>query len=166
MQKRWLGGMLPFFLAMTFLVASCGPKDADIQKSIDTAVKADADLSGLAVTVKDGVATISGESKDDASKAKVESLVKGIKGVKNVINNATVAAPPPPPPAPVEVTADDPLAKALTDATKDFPGVKASVKDGVITLSGEISKANLRKLMMVLNTLKPKQILQSELTIK
>ena len=166
MQKRWFGGLLPFFIATTFLVVSCGPKDADIQKSIDTAVKADADLSGLSVSVKDGVATISGESKDDAAKLKAESLVKGIKGVKNVINNVSVAPPPPPPPASVEVTADDPLAKALADATKDFPSVKASVKDGVISLSGEISKTNLRKLMMVLNTLKPKQILQTDLTIK
>ncbi len=166
MQKRWLGGLLPLFLLVSMVMVSCGPKDADIQKSIDTAVKADADLSGLAVSVKDGVATISGETKDDAAKSKVETLVKGIKGVKNVINNVSIAAPPPPPPAPVEVAADDPLTKAVADATKDFPSVKAAVKDGIITVSGEITRANLKKLMMALNTLKPKQIIQKELTIK
>jgi len=165
MQKRWLGGLLPLFLAVSVLFVSCGPKDADIQKSIDTAVKADADLSGLSVSVKDGVATISGETKDDAAKTKAETLVKGIKGVKNVINNVSVA-PPPPPPAPVEVAQDDPLTKAVADATKDFPTVKASVKDGIITLSGELSKTNLKKLMIALNKLKPKQIIQKDLTIK
>ena len=97
-------------------------------------------------------------------KAKCEELAKGIKGVKNVINNCTIAAPPPPP-APVEITVDDPLAKALVDATKDFPTVKATVKDGVITLTGEIKKASLPTLMMVLNSLNPKKI-ENKLTIK
>lgn len=165
MQKRWLGGLLPLFLAISVSLISCGPKDEAIQKSIDTAVAADAELAGLTVSVKDGVATVAGETKSEAAKAKVETLVKGIKGVKNVVNNVSIAAPPPPPP-PVEVAADDPLTKAVADATKDFPTVKASVKDGVITLSGEVSKANLKKLMMGLNTLKPKQIVQKDLTIK
>ena len=63
------------------------------------------------------------------------------------------------------VAADDPLTKGVADATKDFPGVKAEVKDGVITLTGEIKRAGMQKLMMGLNTLKPKKI-DNKLTIK
>jgi hyperosmotically inducible protein len=80
------------------------------------------------------------------------------------VNNCTLA-PLPPPPAPVVIAQDDPLTKGVTDATKDFPTVKSSVKDGVITLTGEIKRADLKKLMMTLHTLKPKKI-DSQLTIK
>lgn len=167
MQKRLLTMLLMSsmvaFISISF--SSCkGVKDSDLQLSIESALKANPDLASTIVTVKDGVATLSGECKDEAMKAKCEEMAKGIKGVKNVINNCTIAAPPPPP-APVEITVDDPLAKALADATKDFPTVKATVKDGVITLTGEIKKASLPKLMMVLNSLKPKKI-ENNLTIK
>jgi hypothetical protein len=63
------------------------------------------------------------------------------------------------------ITADDPL-KASVDATiKDYPGVAATIQDGVVTLTGEIKRADLQKLMKSLNTLKPKKI-ENKLTIK
>jgi osmotically-inducible protein OsmY len=85
-------------------------------------------------------------------------------GVKSVINNATVA-PPPPAPAPVTIAADDALVKGVADATKDFKDVKATVNDGVITLTGEIKRADLKTLMQSLHTLKPKKI-DNQLVIK
>lgn len=167
MQKR-LFNMLIIPIMIAFVstsLSSCkGVKDSDLQTSIETALKANPDLSSLSVAVKDGVATIGGECKDEALKAKCEEIAKGIKGVKNVVNNCTIT-PPPPPPAPVEIAVDDPLSKAVTDALKDYPTVKAEVKDGVITLTGEIKKTNISKLMMALNTLKPKKI-DNKLTIK
>jgi hyperosmotically inducible periplasmic protein len=167
MRKTFL--RFAFICAATAMVAvsmpSCkgGVKDADIEKAITEKITSMPEAAGVTSTVKDGVVTLAGEFKDDASKAAFEATVKAIPGVKSVMNNATIAAPPPAP-APV-VTADDPLIKAVTDATKDFPAVKAEVKDGVITLTGEIKRASLPKLMMTLNTLKPKKI-ENKLTIK
>lgn len=167
MRNRLPVMLANFMLAVLFLLfASCGGvKDSDLQSSIETVLKSNTDFSGMLVSVKDGVATLSGECKDETLKAKCEELVKGVKGVKNVINNCTVAPPPPPPAPPVDIAAEDPLSKSVTDAIKDFPAVKAEVKDGVITLTGEISKANLPRLMQTLNTLKPKKI-DNKLTIK
>jgi osmotically-inducible protein OsmY len=91
-------------------------------------------------------------------------MIAKVKGVKQVVNNCTVA-PPPTAPAPVVIAADDPLAKGVTDAIKDYPGVKADVKDGVVTLTGDIKRAELQKLMEALHTLKPKKI-DNKLTIK
>jgi osmotically-inducible protein OsmY len=124
-------------------------KDADIQAAIETALKADADMAGTMVSVKDGIATISGECKDDACKSKCEATVRGIKEVKDVVNNCTVKAP-----EPVVPPVTDQLAQAVTDALKDFPTVKSDLKDGVLTLTGEIQKSSLQKLMMGLNALK------------
>jgi len=146
-------------------LSSCGPKDADIKAAVTKQMQAMPDMSGMTADVKDGVVTLSGEVKDDATKAMCETVAKGVAGVKSVVNNCTVAPPPPPPAAPVVIAADDPLTKGVTDAIKDFTGVKADVKDGVITLTGEIKKADLKTLMMSLNTLKPKKI-DNQLVIK
>lgn len=144
---------------------SCKPKDADIKANIETKLSAKPDMVNASVDVTDGVATISGECKDDACKAECEGLAKEVKGVKSVVNNLAVAAPPPPPSAPVTVTPDDPLTQAATDAAKDFPGVTTTVQDGVITLTGDIKKSDLQKLMVSLNSLKPKKI-ENKLTVK
>lgn len=153
--------LLVVFLSASTLFFSCKPKDSDIQAKIEEKLKS---MPGISVTVADGVATLSGECKDDASKDELTTSVKDVKGVKSVVNDCTVT-PPPPPPAPVVINADSTLIKSVADAAKDFPGVKADVSDGVITLTGDIKRDKLRTLMMSLNTLKPKKI-DNKLTIK
>jgi hypothetical protein len=64
----------------------------------------------------------------------------------------------------VVISADDSLKRMVPDATKDFPGVTASVDQGIITLTGNINRNQLPKLMMALNSLHPKKI-NNNLTI-
>lgn len=137
------------------------PKDADVKSSVETALRANPETNGLMVDVKDGVVTLSGETKDEAAKTKASELATSVKGVTSVQNNVMVTAPPPP----VEITADDPLTSAVKDATKDFPTVTATVKEGVISVSGELKSADWKKLKMALDGLKPKRVDASELKI-
>ena len=155
---------LPTFILFVSL-AGCNSKtsDADVKTSVDNAISANSDLSGTYTDVKDGVVTLSGQVKDEAAKSLAETTAKGVKGVKSVDNNLTVA---PPPAAPVEITADDPLKASVDNTIKAYPGVAATVKDGVITLTGQIKRADNQKLMMALNSLKPKKIDNAQLTIK
>lgn len=60
--------------------------------------------------------------------------------------------------APVEVAGDEALTTGVTDATKDYPGVVATVSNGEITLTGEVQRSRLPNLMQSLNSLKPKKI--------
>ena len=135
---------------ITLAVAACGPKDADIKASVDTAVAA---TPGVMVDVTKGVATISGQFADDAAKTATEARVAAVKGVKSVVNNGTVAPPPPPP-----MTADETLKMGVDGALKDYPTLSAHVMDGVIMLSGEIKKSELPKVMQALSALSPKKI--------
>ena len=145
------------FVAMTSIwLFSCKPKISD--QDIETKIQSNSALSHLAVSVKDGVVTLSGEAKDDADRTNSEAAVKSIEGVKEVVNNTTIAPPPPPPSAPVEIAADDPLTKGIADALKDFPTVKATANDGVITVTGETTAANWKKIKMTLDGLKPKKV--------
>ncbi|MCC6289795.1 MAG: BON domain-containing protein [Chitinophagaceae bacterium] len=142
---------------------SCKPKIKD--EDIQTQIQSNTAFSHLVATVKDGVVTLSGECKDEADKTACESAVRKIPGVKDVVNNTTIAAPPPPP-ASVVIAADDPLTQGITDALKDFPTVKATAKDGIITVTGEATTANWKKIKMALDALKPKKVDASALTIK
>lgn len=140
---------IAFAIAVAF--TSCKAKDSDIQMSVQSK-----ETTSVSVTVNDGVATLNGEVADEAAKMKAEEIAKGEKGVKSVVNNLTIAMPPVM--APVAVAPDDPLMMSVRDAVKDHPTVTAAVADGVVTLTGTIKKADLPKLMMNLNSLRPKKI--------
>ena len=143
-------------IAATLFLASCKPKDADIQAAVQAKEPA-----GITVVVAKGDVTLTGEVADDAAKAKAEEIAKAEKGVKSVVNSLTIK----PAQAPVVISEDTTLTKNVADATKDFPTVKTEVKDGVVILTGEIKKASLITLMQHLSALKPKKI-ENKLTVK
>jgi len=66
----------------------------------------------------------------------------------------------------VQITPDDALIKGVTDATKDFPELTATVKDGVVTVAGETTADRWKKLKMALDELKPKKVDASGIKIK
>ncbi len=150
------------FLLATLAFTGCKPKDADIKASIEKSLKESPATADVMVMVNEGVATLSGEVNDEATKAALEAKVKGMKGVKSVQNNTTVPAATPP----VIITPDDPLTSAVRDATKDFSEVTASVADGVISVTGAITADRWRTLKMALDGLRPKKVDASGLTIK
>jgi len=70
-----------------------------------------------------------------------------------------------PPPAPVVISPDDSLKTSVTAALKDFPTLTADVKDGVVTLTGEVQRSALPKVMQALSALHPKKI-ENKATVK
>lgn len=153
-------------LIITAIVASiaitgCKPKDADIKAALETSIASVPSLAGTTVDVKEGVATLNGELKDETAKALAETTAKAVKGVKSVSNLITVTVQA----KPVTIAVDDLLSQTLKDAVKDYPTVVASVKDGVVNLTGTVQKSSLPKLLMAISALKPKKI-DNKLTIK
>jgi hyperosmotically inducible periplasmic protein len=157
-MKKILTGLL-LLGAFVALTPACKkkPKDEDLKAAIEKVVG-----SGVTVNVAEGVATLSGEVMDDAAKTAAETAAKAVEGVASVTNNITIAPPPPPP---VEIAVDQELIKSVADAVSMFKGVSAEVKDGVVTLTGEIKKADLAKLMSSVMALKPKSV-ENKLTVK
>ncbi len=148
-------------LMSSMFFIGCGQKDSDIKASVEEKLKTNTNMTGpMTVSVNDGAVTISGTCNDDACRAKCEEMAKSVKGVKSVVNNCVVATS-----MPVQASTDDALTTGVRDATKDHPTVQASVNNGVVTLTGEIKRDQLQKLMQTLNTLKPVKI-ENKLTIK
>ena len=164
MKKLSTSILLMGVLALTISFTSCKKKakDADIKAAIETALKADPMSVNTMVSVDKGVATLTGECKDQACKDHCGEMVKGIKGVKEVVNNCMVA----PPPMPVMNADAEALTKGLTDALKDHPGVKFSVNEGKIVLTGEIAKAKWVAVKQMLDKLMSKGYDLTGLTIK
>ena len=141
-------------LACALFMMACGKSDADVQKAVTDKLAAEK-VTGVTVAVKDGVATLSGEVADATVKSKAEAAAKGVEGVKSVDTaKLTVKpAPTPPPPSPdkmIEGTVNEAIKKlALTGAN-----VTATVTNGEIVLTGEVSKADLPKVMQAANEAK------------
>lgn len=138
-------------------------KDADVKTAAEAVIAANPDYKGLVVDVKDGIATVTGEVRDASVQSALKTSLGAVKGVKSIQDNTTIAAPPPPPPV---IAADDPLTQGINDALKDFPSVKATVKDGIISVTGETTAANWKKIKIALDALRPKKVDASGLKIK
>ncbi len=171
-MKRQLTNLLLLCVSLTVLsttIISCGVKDETVKTSVETLLKANPELAGIVADVKEGVITLSGEVKSEAAKAAAETALAGVKGMKSIANNITIAAPPPAPipdPATIIPAADEALNTGLKDVLKDFSGLTSSVKDGMVSLTGEITKAKWLILKQAIDKLTPKGYELAGLKIK
>ena len=150
-------------LAATVSFTGCKEKDATVKTRVEEKLQANQETAGVMVSVTDGVATLTGEVSTENGKMESENIAKGTKGVKSVMNNLSVT--PAVVSAPVIVSADDALNVSLRDATKDHPGVSASVVNGTVTLTGTTTKAGNLILMKKISALNPGKI-DNQLVIK
>lgn len=149
-------------LALTASVSSCKKvSDADLKAAVETVLATSDANAAVVVDVKDKIATLSGVVETDSAKTLLETAATAVKGIKSVVNLVEVT-----PPAPDFTAIDAAIQTGLTDALKDFKKANATVKDGVITLKGEIKKADLVTLMQTLSSLNPVQILTDSITVK
>jgi hyperosmotically inducible periplasmic protein len=134
------------------LLYSCKANDANIQEAAHA--KAIAIDPGVNVTVNEGVVTVTGQVKDRATQDALGNSLKDVKGVKSVVNNTTVAS------SEVQVNPDN-LIRAAINANflqKGIRDVDFTVAGGVVTLTGEISREDLQKVMRAVNEAKPKKV--------
>jgi hyperosmotically inducible periplasmic protein len=154
--------LLGTVLSVLIGFASCkgGAKDSDIQASFSQKVQTDGRLQGVTASVNEGVVTLNGQCPDESCRSYAEQSAKEIKGVKSVVNNITMT-----PPATPDVSTDAALETGIKDATKDYPGVTATVSNGEVSLSGTIERDRLAKLMQAIHALNPKKV-NNNLTVK
>jgi len=129
-------------------VAACGPNDEKISAAVTEALKTNPSLSIVNSSVKDGVVTLSGEVDSEELKTAAQSAIASVPGVKSVTNSLTVK-PKGPSPEELKKQADDALVAKVKEnfATYKVEGVTATANDGVVTLTGEIKRANLQNAM-------------------
>ena len=67
--------------------------------------------------------------------------------------------------APVVISSDETLRNNVDNVLKSYEGVTADIKDGVVTLRGNIKQEDLQTLIMKVQELKPKKV-ENQLVIK
>ena len=65
----------------------------------------------------------------------------------------------------VEISSDETLRTNVNNLVKSYDGVSAEVKDGVVTLRGNVKQEDLQPLIMKVQELKPKKV-ENQLVIK
>lgn len=141
-------------LAVSFGSISCKKKvsDADLQTQATTIVTANPSAT---VEIKEGVAHLGGTFASQAEKDAAIKSLKEIKGVKDVHDMAKVEEmAPPPPPVETAMAVDPMVQQKVQDAVKDFPTVKVEVVNGELTLTGNVSSAQARKIKESVDALK------------
>ncbi len=147
--------MAALAVAISLGSVSCKKKvsDTDLQTRATTVVTAN---PGASVEVKDGVAHLSGTFETQEAKDEMIRQLKAINGIKDVHDMSTVAPAATTMPAPVETqSAVDPaVQQKVQDAVKDIPGIKVEVINGELTLTGNISFSDARKVKESVDALK------------
>jgi osmotically-inducible protein OsmY len=152
------------FASMTLVSCKGKQTDAEIQSSINEKIASNEKMKGLHASVTNGVVNLTGDCKDEECRKDCADAIKDVKGVKSVENNIRIASASTSA-APVEIAPDETLKNSVNDVVKNYKGVEADVKDGVVTLRGEIKRDNLQKLIISLNELNPKKV-DNQLVIK
>ena len=113
--------------------------DIDIKRDVEAQLRWDPDIDAtdIAVSVKDGVVTLTGFVRSYSQKYEAEKETKSVRGVRGVANNIEVKLPS------LNQRADPEIARDAVDALKrDLPysseNIKAVVRDGWLTLEGEV----------------------------
>lgn len=77
-----------------FALSSCSMResDGDILTEISNRMHADPAMEGINAAVANGVVTLTGSCPDNPCRQHATEAVKDIKGVKQVVNNITLAA--------------------------------------------------------------------------
>jgi hyperosmotically inducible periplasmic protein len=166
-MKKFLFMALAAFTLIT-LSQSCKKKltDEGIAKNVTEQLSKMTDMKGAAVTVKDGVATITGECKDQACSDKCKKGLEDAKvdGVKSVEWKCTLA---PPPPVSMTTTLDAPTMDKVKAGLKDMKGLTLAGFSGKgAIINGETSKEGKTKLMQMLASAKVLLDVASKITIK
>lgn len=158
--SRILGGLV--VAGCLFFMASCKPSDTQITQAASTVASTVA--PGVTVSVKNGAVTLDGTVSDAATKEALDSAIKTVKGVVTVVDNTT---PPPPAAAPVVINPDDLVRNTIDSllATKNISGVKVSVSNGEVTLSGNAKRKDLKTIMQIASESHPQKVV-NQLTIQ
>lgn len=146
-------------IALLATVSACSPKDEDLTKAIETGIASIS--SDISVSTKDGIATLSGEVEKAELIQQAVTLAKNTKGIKSVVNGITVKAPE------LVFSADDLLKEKVMEGFSKYgiTGITATVVDGEVTLTGDITRAKLMDAMKAANEALPMKV-KNEMTIK
>lgn len=155
-QRFVKAGIVSLILCMQL---SCSQKHKDKEAKADITVKAKSDpaFAGVRFVINNGVITLNGNCPIQQTKDKVESTVKDVYGIQQVVNDIQIA--------PVIIGTDQELKQSVDSILGQYPNVEAIVKDSMVQLQGQIQTKDEEKLLSAIQSLQPART-ENQLIIK
>lgn len=138
---------------------SCKKSDEKVKQSVETVLNNE--YNGLTSSIRDGVVTLNGTVATVEEKTAAENMIKSVSGVKSVVNNISVRPTADPMPVTTPTVNSDMTIKSEIEAklmTGGYKDVKAQVNNGEVTLTGDLKRSDLSKVMQIANEAKPKKV--------
>lgn len=165
MKKMLL--ILSCVLMTGVLFQSCKESDSQIQEKVQKELMNKYNNYSISSSVRDAVVTLNGMVDSQAQKTAVESDVAKVSGVKRVMNNIAIRetnmAPQQQPVTSPDMTMQSAMESRLK--TEGFNDVKVQVMNGEVTLSGNLKRSDLTKVMQIANESSPKKV-TNNITLK
>ena len=152
--------ILTCVLVSGITLQSCKESDEKIKMNVDKAIEGRYN-STISTSVKDGVVTLMGTVEAEQDKTAIESDVRAVKHVKTVVNNITVRESVPTQ-EPV-INADNTIKMTIETMlnAQGYKDVKVEVSNGEVTLSGDLKRSDLTKVMQIANESNPKKVINN-----
>lgn len=160
MKTKFLFYLCVFFAGIIF--NSCASDDVTIKQKVEAQLKNDGHPD-VSVTVLNYVVTLTGTEESEAAKLKAGEIAKSVKYVRSVTNNIFVRPEEPIFDAEIDNKMMNEVNAALTAA--GFKDIVVDIKEGEAKITGEVKKADLEKVMQIVNEASPKKVV-NELTVK
>jgi hyperosmotically inducible protein len=132
-------------LLVTF---ACAASDPGITTAVKSKLTADDTVKAYQIDVdtKEGVVTLNGTVTNPAAKARAVELARGTDGVRNVVDNISVASQTVSTPDDRSVIGDAAITaaiktKLLADTRVSGLAIDVDTRDGVVTLTGTVKSA-------------------------
>lgn len=140
---------------------SCKQSDEKLKTNVDKAIEGRYN-STISTSVKDGVVTLTGTVETEQEKTALESDVRAVKHVKTVVNNVSVSQSNIPSQEPV-INPDNTIKTSIESrlATEGYKDVKIEVSNGEVTLTGDLKRSDLTKVMQIANESNPKRVINN-----
>ncbi|MBK5722268.1 BON domain-containing protein [Dysgonomonas sp. Marseille-P4677] len=140
---------------------SCRKNDDVLKKDVDRVIQGRYN-STIVTSVKDRVVILDGTVESQQEKMSVENDVNNVKDVKGVVNNITVRESDITSPEPV-INSDDTFKSSIESKlqSEGFKEVKVEVSNGEVTLSGDLKRSDLIKVMQIVNEFNPVKVINN-----
>ncbi|MDL1914285.1 MAG: BON domain-containing protein [Bergeyella sp.] len=148
-HRIFLFAYLAFTLSLSVVSCKKEISDSDLQSKASAKITV---FPNASVEVRDGVVTLSGKFASQEEKDVVIHDIRAIEGVKQVDDFGEIVSP-------VEVedlsaSVSSATQQKVADALKDFPSVRVGIVNGELTLTGNVSPTQARKIKESIDALR------------
>lgn len=133
---------------------SCNSSDKNVRDNVENVIRSYP--GNVSANVNDRIVTLTGTVDSQQEKNSIENATRNVKDVKSVVNNITVRQSV----MGVSMNSDDTMRSNIEARlnSEGYHNVRVSVNNGEVTLSGDVRRNDLTRVMQIANDYNPRRV--------